>query len=103
MEWQLYIESLAADISAEDVVALDARFHFSDARNYDILEKWLPRTIRAGYQPGLRRTEDVLGAVGRMKYLRPLYLALTERPRPLDSRASASSGLRHATTRLRAR
>lgn len=79
VEWQLYIESLGA----EDVEALDRRFHFTDVRNYDILEKWLPRTIRAGYEPGLRRTEAVLGEVGRMKYLRPLYQALVERPETL--------------------
>jgi aminopeptidase N len=79
VEWQLYIESLAAHIGAEDVEALDRQFHFTEVRNYDILEKWLPRTIRAAYQPGLRRTEEVLGEVGRMKYLRPLYQALAER------------------------
>ena len=80
VEWQLYIESLAADIGAEGVDALEQRFHLTGSRNYDILEKWLPRTIRVGYQPGLQRTEDVLGEIGRMKYLRPLYQALAERP-----------------------
>jgi aminopeptidase N len=79
-EWQLYLESLPSSVTADDLAGLDARFHLTQSRNYDVLEKWLTRAIAAGYQPGLVRAEDVLGIVGRMKYLRPLYRALAERP-----------------------
>ncbi|MBV8714163.1 MAG: M1 family metallopeptidase [Chloroflexi bacterium] len=87
VEWQLFIDSLPATLGADAIAALDARFHFTQARNYDILEKWLPRGIRVGYAPAVSRTEQVLGLVGRMKYLRPLYRALAEGN---DTRALAS-------------
>ena len=41
---------------------------------------WLTLAARSGYQPVLPAVEEVLGEVGRMKYLRPLYLALATRP-----------------------
>jgi hypothetical protein len=80
VEWQIYLDSLSPAISVAELAALDARFHLTDSSNYDILEKWLMATIRAGYAPGVVRAQDVLGSVGRMKYLRPLYRALAERP-----------------------
>jgi aminopeptidase N len=85
VEWQLYLESLPADLDEPTLRELDARFDLTNASNHDILEKWLARAIRAGYGPGIARAEDVLGTVGRMKYLRPLYQALAAGPetRPL--------------------
>ncbi len=41
----------------------------------------------AGYRPVLDRLEAVLGEVGRMKYLRPLYRALWTRPETGRARA----------------
>lgn len=79
VEWQLYLESLPASFSLSDAVALDERFALTSSKNYDILEKWLPRGIRVGYPPALERTQEVLASVGRIKYLRPLYRALVER------------------------
>src|SRR5204862_3916262 len=79
VEWQLYLESLPDSVTADALAALDARFGLTSARNYDVLEKWLTRAIRVGYAPGIARAEEVLGSVGRMKYLRPLYRALAER------------------------
>jgi len=55
---------------------LDRRFVLTASRNFDVLEKWLTLGIRSGYQPALARAEQVLGSIGRMKYLRPLYAAL---------------------------
>ena len=34
----------------------------------------------SGYAPVLPRVEEVLGSIGRMKYLKPLYRALAKRP-----------------------
>jgi len=36
--------------------------------------------IRGGYAPAVRRAESLLGEVGRMKYLKPLYAALIAGP-----------------------
>jgi leukotriene-A4 hydrolase len=96
VEWQLYIESLPPDSTAETIAALDARFHLTEVRNYDVLEKWLPRAIRTGYAPAIARTEEVLGSVGRMKYLRPLYRALADYP---ETRALANELFDRFSTR----
>ena len=41
---------------------------------------WLAAALEAGCEPALARTEEVLGEVGRMKYLKPLYGALAASP-----------------------
>jgi hypothetical protein len=53
-----------------------------------VLVAWLVLAVRSGYLEVLPRVEEVLGAVGRMKYLRPLYsaMAVDERSRPAARR-----------------
>jgi leukotriene-A4 hydrolase len=80
IEWQLYLETLPPTLDSAACAELDARFQLTGSPNYDVLVTWLTRCIPAGYAPALDRTEQVLGEVGRMKYLRPLYQALAERP-----------------------
>jgi len=50
---------------------------------------WLVLALRSGYHEVVPRVEEVLGAVGRMKFLRPLYTALAadERTRPVAVKA----------------
>lgn len=86
IEWQLYLESLPRPLSPDVCAALDAQFHLTGCKNYDVLATWLERCVQAGYEPVLPRVEQVLGEVGRMKYLRPLYKALADRP---DTRSLA--------------
>ena len=50
VEWQLYLDSLPSDMTAEDLAVLDRRFQLTQSRNYDILEKWLPRGV-GGQRP----------------------------------------------------
>jgi leukotriene-A4 hydrolase len=76
IEWQLYIESIPRPASIEHCRALDTRFQLTASGNYEILVSWLGLALRSGYHDVVPRVEDVLGRVGRMKYLRPLYLAL---------------------------
>ncbi len=79
VEWQLYLEAQPRPSPHERVAALDARFGLSDSTNYEILAAWLELAIPSGYAPGITRASEVLGRVGRMKYLRPLYRALAGR------------------------
>ena len=64
---------------------LDERFHLTRAANPEVLVAWLTVAIRSGHVPAVRRAEELLGEVGRMKYLKPLYAALIAGPgtRPL--------------------
>ena len=75
-EWQLYIEWLPKGASRELFQQLDERFKLTKSQNAEVLVSWLTAALRAGWEPARARTEGLLGEVGRMKYLKPLYGAL---------------------------
>jgi leukotriene A-4 hydrolase/aminopeptidase len=79
-EWQLYLQGLLDAAAVAPCEALDARWRLTDSRNYEVLVAWLELGLRAGYAPAVDRTVAVLGEVGRMKYLKPLYRALSAHP-----------------------
>ena len=84
IEWQLYLESLPTPVSPEICRQLDERFRLTESRNYEVLVAWLVVAAESGYEPALSRIDQVLGIVGRMKYLKPLYTALAKRPETKD-------------------
>ena len=77
-EWELYLESLPRPFAG--CAELDARFGLTARANYEVLVAWLVLALESGFDAVLPRVEEVLAAVGRMKYLRPLYAALAQRP-----------------------
>ncbi len=85
-EWQLYLETVPKPASQAVCAALDDAYALTRATNDEVLVSWLVLACASGYAPVLPRIEDVLGRVGRMKYLKPLYRALAERD---DTRARA--------------
>jgi aminopeptidase N len=80
VEWQLYLEALPRPVSVDTCRALDERFALTRRTNHEILVTWLELALRSGFDDVVPRVEEVLGAVGRMKYLRPLYVALAANP-----------------------
>jgi leukotriene A-4 hydrolase/aminopeptidase len=80
MEWVLYLEATEHPAPATLISELDQRYHLTKSANYEVLVSWLQLAIRSSHAPALARTEEVLGAVGRMKYLKPLYRALLHAP-----------------------
>ncbi|MGZ6140103.1 MAG: leukotriene A4 hydrolase C-terminal domain-containing protein, partial [Myxococcaceae bacterium] len=79
-EWQVYLNHLPRPSSPELMGALDERFHLTGAANPEVLVAWLTVAVRSGHAPAVRRAETLLGEVGRMKYLKPLYAALIAGP-----------------------
>jgi leukotriene-A4 hydrolase len=77
-EWELYLESLPRPFW--QCAELDARFALTERGNYEVLVAWLVLALESAYDAVVPRAEEVLGRVGRMKYLRPLYAALARRP-----------------------
>jgi leukotriene-A4 hydrolase len=75
-EWQLFLERLPSETSRDTLRVLDERFQFTQSTNSEVLVSWLVAALRAHYAPALERTEALLGEVGRMKYLKPLYSTL---------------------------
>jgi leukotriene-A4 hydrolase len=75
-EWALYLESAPRPAPEATCRALDEQFALSASANHDVLVPWLVLALRSGYTTVLPRVEQLLCAVGRMKYLRPLYTTL---------------------------
>jgi aminopeptidase N len=80
LEWPLYLDHMPRPSSQETCAALDERFQLGASHNSEILSSWLQLALESNYAPALPRAEAFLGEVGRMKYLRPLYRALSRRP-----------------------
>jgi leukotriene-A4 hydrolase len=67
---------------------LDAAFHFTDTGNSEILDEWLLRALRTGYDTAWPTLERFLVSQGRGKFLRPLYTEMAKTP------SGAEMGLR---------
>jgi aminopeptidase N len=79
-EWQVYLNHLPRPSPPELMTALEERFQLTEAPNPEVLVSWLTVAIRSGHVPAVRRAEVLLGEVGRMKYLKPIYAALIAGP-----------------------
>jgi len=79
-EWQLYLEAMPKPSTEEVCRALDTMYGLTGSKNLEIAVSWLVLACESGYAPVLPRVEEVLGSIGRMKYLKPLYRALAKRP-----------------------
>lgn len=77
-EWSLYLEALPHPAPRALCEELDRRFALGTSGNYEVLVSWLGLAAASGYEPAIPKVEEVLGKVGRMKYLKPLYTALAK-------------------------
>ncbi len=79
-QWLRFLEGLPADLGPERMAALDQTFAFTHSGNSEILCVWLRLSIQHGYHEADARLEEFLGAVGRRKFLKPLYTELMKTP-----------------------
>jgi len=79
-EWLHFLRGLPEDVSTERLAELDGAFGLTESRNSEIAHRWLLTAVRRGYGPAQPRVEEFLIAVGRRKFLEPLYKALAETP-----------------------
>ncbi|MGE0546047.1 MAG: M1 family metallopeptidase [Kofleriaceae bacterium] len=94
IEWALYLESVPRPASQPTCRVLDETFQLTASTNYDVLVPWLTLALKSGYLAVVPRVSEVLAAVGRMKYLRPLYTALAESSATRDIGAQVFSRAR---------
>lgn len=80
-ELLVYLQHVPRPLSAEECAWLDAQLSLMGRGNYEILVEWLTIAAASDYEPAFERLTEVLTTVGRMKYLRPLYLAMGGSPR----------------------
>jgi leukotriene-A4 hydrolase len=96
VEWQLFLESTSRPAPAGLLETLDADHGLTRSRNDEVLVAWLCLGVASGYAPAIARTQEFLGTVGRLKYLRPLYAALARN-------AATSVAARETFARFQAR
>jgi hypothetical protein len=82
-QWRWYLDGLSRPSSL--CAALDEWFNLSQATNFEVRAAWLPLAIESGHAPALAQLERALdgndpAGNGRIKLLRPVYLALARRP-----------------------
>src|SRR6185295_19373172 len=78
--WLHFIRNLPEKLDAQRMADLDAAFHFSGSGNSEILAAWLIKVIDSQYEPAYPALERFLTAVGRRKYLKPLYAEMAKTP-----------------------
>jgi len=80
-EMLIYLQNLPREVDRASCEWLDQAMSLTGRGNYEILVEWLSIAAGSDYEPVFPRVREVLGRVGRMKYLRPLYTALGKHPR----------------------
>jgi aminopeptidase N len=90
-EWQHFLDNMPATTTAAQLGELDRRFALNKSPNSYIAMSWFRIAIRHGYAPALPAVERFLLAVGRMRFINPLYreLATTPEGRALAERVFA--------------
>jgi leukotriene-A4 hydrolase len=76
----LFLEELPRQQSIEDCRHIERTFDIAAARNCEILLPWYCIAAASGYEPVYGAIRELLGSVGRGKYLKPLYRALHGNP-----------------------
>jgi len=79
VETVLFLQALPRDLGIEACASLRARLRPEEGKSLEIQVAWLTAALRAGDVPARAHVERVLGATGRMKYLRPLFTELCQR------------------------
>lgn len=77
----VFLQHLPRQLDHAALAWLDARLHLTNRSNYEILVEWLTIAAASDYAPVFERIRDVLTRVGRMKFLRPLFVALGQHAR----------------------
>ena len=78
--WLHFLRTLPDELAAARMAELDRAFRLTDSGNSEILCQWLIMAARNDYAPAQPALTRFLTAVGRRKFLKPLYeeLAKTE-------------------------
>ncbi|MCE9685168.1 M1 family metallopeptidase [Shewanella sp. AS16] len=74
--WQYFLAQLPEILSHGQLAELDACFKLTQSTNAEIACDWFRAAIRNNYDPVLPALGDYLCAIGRGKFVRPLYTEL---------------------------
>ena len=71
-----FLDNLPAELTHEQLAALDAALGLSSTGNNEILFLWLEMALENRYEPAVPQAEAFLARVGRAKFVRPLFSVL---------------------------
>jgi leukotriene-A4 hydrolase len=74
------LRQLPQPLTATQMSDLDAAFKFTNTGNSEIACDWFQLAITANYKTAYPKMEEFLIAVGRRKFLKPLYGKLIQTP-----------------------
>ena len=77
----VFLQRLPRELDHTSLAWLDAQLHLTGRGNYEILVEWLTIAAGSDYEPVFGRIREVLTRDGRMKFLRPLFVALGKHAR----------------------
>jgi aminopeptidase N len=73
-----FLNGLPRELATQRLAELDRAFSFSQSGNAETLFAWLKLAIGNRYEPAVPATERFLTAMGRRKFVAPLFQALVE-------------------------
>ncbi|MBV9404676.1 MAG: M1 family metallopeptidase [Acidobacteriaceae bacterium] len=79
-EWLEFLQVVDRPLGADQMAALDDAFRLTQNGNFEVLDEWLLMSIESAYQPAASRLEQFLLSLGRMRYIKPLYIELMKTP-----------------------
>jgi leukotriene-A4 hydrolase len=77
------IQSFADKFSAEQIHLLGATYGYAETQNIEVLSRYLCAGLMAKAQETYEPSAELLGRIGRMKFVRPLYRLLEKADRKL--------------------
>lgn len=78
-QWLHFIRTMPDSINRAQLAELDAAFQFTQSTNAEIQCAWYACSVKKGYSEAYGAMEEFLIAVGRRKFLMPLYRAMKEK------------------------
>ncbi len=77
-EWLHFLKSMPETLSSDQMSQLDKAFNFTKSGNSEIAFQWLMMSIKNEYSPANARLEEFLTTIGRRKFVKPLFEALSK-------------------------
>lgn len=72
-EWLHFLRQLPDSLSVSKMKELDDNFHFTTSGNSEIAAQWFIQSLKTNYQTAYSNMDVFLSAVGRRKFLEPIY------------------------------
>ncbi|MFT4660569.1 MAG: leukotriene-A4 hydrolase [Patiriisocius sp.] len=75
-EWLHFLREIPKDLPVEKMAALDKAFNLTQSTNAEIQDVWYEKAVYSNYEAAFSSMDSFLQAVGRRKFLTPLYKAM---------------------------